>query len=144
MADVKKDIEKKEASDTGQAERTRQRRVYTPDVDIVEKKDEIVVTADMPGVDEKSVDLTLEKNVLTIYGKVDAEIHEGHKLILSEYGIGDFQRAFTLSDEVDKEKIQATVNNGILRITLPKAESGKTKKIPVKAESIGGMMNLSN
>lgn len=144
MADAKKDIEKKEASNPGQVERTRQRRVYTPDVDIVEKKDEMIVIADMPGVDEKSVDVTVEKNVLTIYGKVDAGIPENHKLLLSEYGMGDFQRSFTLSDEVDKEKIQATVNNGVLRITLPKAELAKTKKIQVKAEGIGGMMNLNN
>ena len=143
MAEAKKDIEKKEASNPQQAERTRQSRVYTPDVDIVEKKDKIVLVADMPGVDEQSIDLTLEKNVLTIYGRVDVEIPENHKLLLSEYGIGDFQRAFTLSDEVDKERIQATVNNGVLKITLPKAESAKTKKIQVKAEGIGGMINLN-
>lgn len=135
MADAKKDIEKKEASKPEQGERTRQRRVYTPDVDIVEKKDEIVVIADMPGVDEKSVDVTLEKNVLTIYGNVEAEIPENHKLLLSEYGIGDFQRTFTLSDEVEKEKIQATVKNGVLKLILPKIASIKTKKIPVIAEA---------
>lgn len=88
----------------------------------------------MPGVDDKSIDITLEKNVLTIYGMVDAEIPENHRLYLSEYGIGDYQRVFTLSDEVDREKIQATVNNGVLKLILPKAEIAKTKKIPVKAE----------
>lgn len=135
MADAKRDVEKKEASTPEHGERTRQRRVYTPDVDIVEKKDEIVVIADMPGVDEKSVEVTLEKNVLTIYGKVDTEIPENHKLLLSEYGIGDFQRAFTLSDEVEKERIQATVKNGVLKLILPKIESIKTKKIPVMGEA---------
>lgn len=144
MTDSKRDIEKKEATSAEPAERTRQRRVYTPDVDILEMKDEIVLVADMPGVDEQSIDLTLEKNVLTIYGKVDFDIPASHKLDLSEYGVGDFQRAFTLSEEVDKEKIQASVNNGVLRITLPKAESAKTRKIKVKAEGLGGMLNLSN
>jgi HSP20 family protein len=144
MADSKRGIEKKEASNPELAERTRQRRVYTPDVDIIEKKDEIVLVADMPGVDEQSIDLTLEKNVLTIYGRVDFEMPESHKLIRSEYGVGDFQRAFTLSDEVDKEKIQASVRNGVLKVTLPKAAAAKTRKIEVKAEGVGGMLNLNN
>lgn len=135
MADIRKDVQKKEASTPQQGERTRQRRVYAPDVDIVEKNDEIVVIADMPGVDETSVEVILEKNLLTIYGKVDAEIPEHHRLLVSEYGIGDFQRVFTLSDEVEREKIVATVKNGVLKLILPKIESIKTKKIPVIAEA---------
>jgi len=89
----------------------------------------------MPGVDEKSVEVILEKNLLTIYGKVDAEIPEHHRLLVSEYGIGDFQRVFTLSDEVERDKIVATVKNGVLKLILPKIESIKTKKIPVIAEA---------
>ena len=135
MADIRRDLQKKEASRPEQGERTRQRRVYTPDVDIIEKNDEIVVIADMPGVDEKSVEVILEKNMLTIYGKVDAEIPEHHRLLVSEYGIGDFQRVFTLSDEVERDKIVATVKNGVLKLILPKIESIKTKKIPVIAEA---------
>ncbi|HSW64167.1 MAG TPA: Hsp20/alpha crystallin family protein [Dissulfurispiraceae bacterium] len=128
--------EKKEVPAQGgdvQVERTRPRRVYTPTVDIVEAKDYIEVYADMPGVDEVSVDVTLEKNVLTIYGKVEAEIPENHRLAVSEYGVGDYQRVFTLSDEVDREKIEATVKNGVLRIVLPKAAAAKTRKIAVRA-----------
>jgi len=135
MADISRDPQKKEASRPEQGERTRQRRVYAPDVDIIEKNDEIVVIADMPGVDEKSVEVILEKNLLTIYGKVDAEIPEHHRLLVSEYGIGDFQRVFTLSDEVERDKIVATVKNGVLKLILPKIESIKTKKIPVIAEA---------
>ncbi len=130
----KKGIEKKEASTPERGERTRQRRVYTPDVDIIERKGEMVVIADMPGVDEKTVDITLEKNDLTIYGRVDPEIPDNHRLLLSEYGVGDFHRVFTLSDDVDKEKIQATVKNGVLKIILQKMEPIRTKQIPVTAE----------
>jgi HSP20 family molecular chaperone IbpA len=90
----------------------------------------------MPGVDEKSTDITLEKNVLTIYGRVEADVPENHRLCCSEYGVGDYQRVFTLSDEVDGEKIQAVVKNGVLRLVMPKAEAAKTRKIPVKAEGI--------
>ncbi len=135
MADITKEISKKEAETPQGVERTRPHKVYTPDVNILEKKDEIVVTADLPGVDEKSLDITLEKNVLTIYGRVEPLAPESQRLAYSEYGVGDYQRAFTLSDEVDKEKIQATMNNGVLRLVLPKAEAAKTRKIPVSAQA---------
>jgi HSP20 family protein len=134
MVDTAKEMQKKETEAPEKGELTRSRRVYNPAVDIIERKEDIVVIADMPGVDEKSVDITLEKNILTIYGKVEADIPEKHTLYLSEYGIGDYQRVFTLTDEVDREKIQATVKNGVLRILLPKAEALKTRKIAVKAE----------
>lgn len=134
MAETSKEMQKKEAGTTEKGELTRARKVYTPAVDIIERKDDIIVTADMPGVDDKSVDITLEKNLLTIYGKVEADIPEKHTLYLSEYGMGDYQRVFTLTDEVDRERIQATVKNGVLRIVLPKAEAIRTKKIAVKAE----------
>jgi HSP20 family molecular chaperone IbpA len=135
MADSPKEMHKKEAEAPEKGELTRARRIYTPAVDIIERKDDIIVTADMPGTDEKSVDITLEKNVLTIYGKVEAVIPEKHTLYISEYGLGDYQRAFTLAEEVDREKIQASVKNGVLKIVLPKAEAVKTRKIAVKAEA---------
>lgn len=134
MAETSKEMQKQEAQTSEKGELTRARKVYAPAVDIIERKDDIIVTADMPGVDDKSVDITLEKNLLTIYGKVEADIPEKHALYLSEYGMGDYQRVFTLTDEVDREKIQATVRNGVVRIVLPKAEAIKTKKIAVKAE----------
>lgn len=143
MTEAAKEMQKKEAETPETGERTRACRIYAPQVDIIERKDDIVVIADMPGVDEKSVDITLEKNVLTIYGRVDADAHENHKLFLSEYGIGDYQRVFTLSDEVDRDKIQAMVKNGVLRLIMPKAQAAKTRKIPIQAEGIGGVLNLS-
>ena len=143
MDETAREIQKKEAETPETGERTRATRVYSPQVDIVERKEEIVVIADMPGVDEKSLDITLEKNVLTIYGKVDVYIPKDHRLILSEYGIGDYQRVFTLSEEIDRNKIQATVKNGVLKLVMPIAESAKTRMIPIKAEGIGGIMNLN-
>jgi HSP20 family molecular chaperone IbpA len=130
MAELAKEAQEKEL---GQVERIRSTTVYTPDVDIMEKGDSIVVVADMPGIDESSVDVTLEKNVLTIYGKVEPEIPENHQLIGREYGMGDYQRSFTVSDEIDRDKIQATVKNGVLRLDLPKAKGAQTTKITVKA-----------
>ena len=130
MAELAKSPQDKEAS---QVERIRSTTVYTPDVDIMEKGDSIVLVTDMPGVDESSVDITLEKNVLTIYGKVEPDVPEKHQLIHREYGVGDYQRSFTVSDEIDRDRIQATVKNGVLRLILPKAKTAQTTKISVKA-----------
>ncbi len=134
METATKEVQKKEAEVKEGLERTRSKRLYAPPVDIVEEKDNLFLVADMPGVDEKSLDITLDNNVLTIYGTVEPEMPENHRLVSAEYGIGDYQRTFTLSDEIDREKIEATVKNGVLRLTLPKAETAKTRKIPVKAE----------
>ena len=132
MADEKKELQKQEAQNIAGTERTRNRRVYVPKVDIYEANDAIMLIADMPGVDEKSVDITLEKNVLTIAGTVEPESYEDHNITYSEYGTGDYERAFTISDEVDREKIEASVKQGVLRVTLPKAEPVKAKKIAIK------------
>ena len=132
MADEKKELQKKEAQSSGETERMRSRRVYVPKVDIYEAKDAIVLVADMPGVSEKSVDITLEKNVLTIAGSVEPETYMEHSITYSEYDTGDYERAFTISDEVDRNKITASVKQGVVRVTLPKSEPVKAKKITIK------------
>jgi HSP20 family molecular chaperone IbpA len=114
------------------AESMRNRRVYTPKVDIVETNDTIELIADMPGVDERSVSITLERGVLTVYGKVDWKEPESHDAVHREYGIGDYQRAFTLSDAIDQDRIEAQVRNGVLRLKLPKGAGAKVRQISVK------------
>lgn len=132
MADMTKDVQKQPAS-AGQ-EWTRNRKVYTPKVDIYETKDAIVLLADMPGVDEKSANVTLEKGVLTIQGTVEAESYSEKSIAYYEYDWGDFHRSFTMSDEVDKNKIEASVKNGVLKLVMQKAEPAKAKKIEIKKE----------
>ncbi len=127
------ETQKQEVTTMGDAERTRARRAYVPRVDIYETADEIVAVADMPGVDENSVEITLEKNVLTINGYVEPEEPEDYCLAYAEYEIGDYQRSFTLSNEIDQDKIEAMVKNGVLHLRLPKAGPAKTRKITVKA-----------
>ena len=135
MTDIKKDLQKKEAELEKGVERTRAKRVFTPAVDIVEQKDYILLFADMPGVDEKSVDITLDKDSLTIHGSVEPETHKGYRLAISEYGTGDYERTFTVSNEIDREKIIASVKDGVLRLTLPKVAVAGTRKIPVKGNA---------
>ena len=127
------DTEKKIAQTPVETERTRVRKVYVPRVDIFESKDSIVIIADMPGVDEKSTDITLEKNVLTISGTVESMSYEGRSVAYAEYDVGDYERSFTISDEVDRDRIEAKMKNGVLHVTLHKAAPVKAKKIAIKA-----------
>jgi HSP20 family molecular chaperone IbpA len=126
------ETEKQEITPNG-AERTHARKAYVPRADIFETNDGVVVVADMPGVDENSVDITLEKNVLSISGFVEPNQPENYGLAYAEYEVGDYFRRFTLSDEVDQDNIQATVKNGVLRLHLPKAAPAQARKISVKA-----------
>jgi len=134
MSDTKAmEVKKEEATTPAGTERTRECRCFVPHADIYEVDDQIVIVADVPGVDEKSVDLTLEKNILTINAYVDPEEMIDYALSFAEYEIGDYQRSFKLSDEIDREKIDATIKDGVLRLYLPKAAAARTRKIGVKA-----------
>lgn len=124
--------EKKDAA-LEQGERTRQRRCFSPRTDIYETDKEIILTADIPGADEKSVEINLEKNILTINAFTDTEGISDHRLAYQEYGIGDYRRSFTLNGEIDREKIEAVVKNGVLTLHLPKSEAARARKITVKA-----------
>ena len=128
---LEKDVQKTE--NVSAAERIRNVKTFVPRVDIYENKDSLFLLADMPGVDEKTVDIELEKNVLTITGRVENGQVKDAAMIYSEYEIGDYERVFTLSDQIDRDKIVATVKNGVLRLELPKAEEVKPKKIAIKA-----------
>ena len=116
-----------------EAERTRDRKAFVPRTDIYENGDAITIVTDMPGVDENSLDITLEKGVLTINGYVEPELPEGYTLTYAEYEIGDYQRSFKLSNEIDQEGIQATLKDGVLRLVLPKVGPAKARKIEIKA-----------
>ena len=134
MADKSKQLEvhKQEANEPEMSERTRDRRVFIPRADIYETEKEIVVLADMSGVSEKDVDINLDKNTLTINGYVDFASYENYCLDSFEYGVGDYQRSFIISDEIDRDKIEATVKNGVLHLHLPKAPAAQARKISVK------------
>ena len=117
-------------------ERTSDRLTFVPLADIYEtEKKDLVLLLDMPGVDEKSLDISLEKDILTIKGSVEEpKIEEGYRCSHAEYRYGNYERSFTLSDKVDGDKIEATIKNGVLKLTLPKEYKNKAKKINVKSE----------
>lgn len=111
-------------------------RPWTPPVDIVENENELVLTADVPGVKMDDIDIKLEDGTLTISGNREfvCEKKEGgyHRM---ERAYGKFQRAFSLPESVDAEKVAAAYDNGVLRVTLPKKEIAKPRSIKVSVGS---------
>ena len=117
---------------TRPAEETRSTLVYSPDTDIFETKDAIVVVADMPGVDEKHVDIQMENDVLTLTGRASNEAVQDMDLLYRGYSTGDYKRSFSLSEDVERDGIKARIKDGVLRITLPKARKNQPREIPVE------------
>lgn len=113
-----------------QAERVESRRTYMPAVDIVDNEAETLLFCDMPGVDQSSVDISVENSVLTVKGTAHIEDFAEKSLVYSEYGVGDYERSFTLTDDIDRENISASIKDGVLKVRIPKAKP-VSKKISV-------------
>jgi HSP20 family protein len=110
---------------------TRDETLYiAPPVDIFESEDALIVVADLPGVDKDAVNIRVEDNILTIKGS--ASYNPRSSVLVEEFNLQGYYRQFQLSDEVDQSKISAESKNGVLTITLPKAEKTKPKQIKVK------------
>lgn len=107
---------------------------WRPAVDIREENDRYVIMADLPGVDPKDIEITMEQGVLTIKGERASdkeEAHEGYKRV--ERVRGTFYRRFSLPDSADAEHIEAHGKDGVLEIVLPKLEKVQPRKISVKS-----------
>lgn len=122
--------EKKELKPTA-GEGTRPGPVFIPAVDILEDPTGITIVADMPGVDGKNVDIDLKDNQLTITGRIDPVEGEKEVSLYKEFLYGDYIRQFTLSYVIDQNKITAKMEDGVLRLILPKVEKMKPQKIKV-------------
>jgi len=107
------------------------RVLYTPRVDILENEDELVLVADVPGVKPDDLDVRFEKDELTIQGRCEQRSF-GQRVVRGEYGVGDFYRVFTLSDNIDTDKIAAELTQGVLTVHLPKRAVIKPRRITVK------------
>jgi len=103
-----------------------------PAVDIIEKDDELLLMADVPGARADGIDIQYERGELTITARVQPRQPAGTTYLLREYGVGDFVRTFRVSEAIDASKIEAEVADGVLTLHLPKAEALKTRKIAVK------------
>jgi HSP20 family molecular chaperone IbpA len=129
-----KDLQVKEKREVSSpAEQTTPGFVFTPEVDILETADAILLLADMPGVNSKDLDIDLRENTLTLSGLVQPFEAADEEDVIVEYEIGKYYRQFTISEVIDQSRIEAVLNDGVLRLTLPKAEKAKPKKIAVTA-----------
>ena len=121
--------EKQELSEEG----TRPGPVFQPEIDILERPDAFVIQADLPGVDEDSVDVRFERDVLTLDATLATLPDESWRPIHTEYGVGTYHRRFRVSDEIDVDGVSAKMQNGVLELLLPKSAERQPRSIPVTA-----------
>ena len=113
------------------AEQTIPGRVFSPNVDIFEDDQALTIVADMPGVPSENVSIDLRNYVLSLSGVPSVSVPEKEEHVLREYETGKYFRQFTLSEVIDQEHIEAKLNNGVLRVTLPKVGPAKPRKIQI-------------
>ena len=115
----------------GKEETTIPARTFVPTADIYEDRDSLKVILEMPGVEKGSVDVRVEEGVLYVQGKLDLTKYRGLQPLYTEYNIGNYSRSFRLSNAIDQDKIGAELKDGVLSLTLPKAEKAKPRTIQV-------------
>jgi len=111
-----------------------ERWVRTPPIDIFETDKGLMLRADLPGVTPDGLDLQVQDNRLTLFGRVDFPASTDADLIHQEYHVGDFLRSFILSDDVDHEKISAKLTNGVLEVLLPRVARAQPRKISIQTQ----------
>ena len=121
--------EKKELA--AKAEKTVPGRYFVPSADIYETDDALAVVLEMPGVEKKDLEVALENDVLRVDGRIDFSKYKDMEPLYAEYNVGHFERSFALSGAIDKEKIGANLEDGVLTLTLPKAKQAQPRKIAI-------------
>jgi HSP20 family molecular chaperone IbpA len=134
MADTQsKELKVREKQEVASpAEQTTPGLVFTPAVDIFETEKNITLLADMPGVKAEDLTIDLRENTLTLSADIDPGEKTDEENILVEYETGRYYRQFTLGELINQGDIDAALNDGVLRLTLPKVEKATPKKIVVK------------
>ncbi len=128
-------IEKRETQDLQPTERLRSGRTYVPTVDILENDEQLLLLADMPGVKADDLDIRYEHGELAVHGRVQSrqDAEQGNYL-LREYGVGDYYRTFQVGEGIDSTRIEAELQDGVLKLHLPKTEQAVPRKISVKTK----------
>ena len=116
-----------------QAEGTRPGLVFRPDIDILEREDGFVIYADLPGVDEHSVNVRLEKGTLTLDAELSVLPDAGWSPLHTEYRLGSYHREFRISEDIDTGGVSARLSNGVLELRLPKSAERQPRSIRVQA-----------
>ena len=121
--------EKKEL--VSKEEKTVPGRYYIPYTDIHETDEALTVVMEMPGVETKDINVSLENDVLRVDGQIDFAKYEGMEPVYTEYNVGPYTRSFTLSNKIDQQQISAQVDDGVLTLTLKKAKEAMPRKIAI-------------
>ena len=124
---------KEKAEVSSMTEQIKPGLVFTPDVDIFETEKGLTLLADMPGVKVGDLNIDLRENVLTLDGDVKKPEGENEVGVFTEYRTGKYYRQFNLSEIIDQSKIEAAMTDGVLKLTLPKVEAAKPRRITIKA-----------
>ena len=103
----------------------------SPRTNLIENGDNFEVQAEVPGISKDDLNIKIQGNYLEISGNRSVDTPDGYKVHRNERGDSTFSRSFTLPDEVDADKVEATLENGILYLTLPKSETAKPKQITI-------------
>jgi len=114
-----------------QEEKTVPGRYYVPATDIFETDDALTLMLEMPGVNKDAVDVQIEHDVLRVEGKIDSSAYREIEPVYTEYNVGHYARAFTLSNKIDRDAITARVDDGVLTLTLPKSKDALPRRITV-------------
>jgi HSP20 family protein len=130
---TEQEISVRNKQEVSREEPTRPGRTYQPDVDIYETPERLWLWVDMPGVDEKSINVDLANGVLTIEGAVALDDYNELTPVYTEYNVGNYQRRFSISSDIDLDGIKARTATGVLELELPKAERARPRKISVMA-----------
>jgi len=124
--------EKQEVTTTAAEQMNNSGPAYSPDVDIYADDDEVVFVVDIPGVGKGDVSIMVDETD-TLIIKAENSHKEPEGTVLRQFYVGDYYRAFQISNDYDKDNVSASLENGLLQITVPKKESAKPKKIEIKA-----------
>jgi len=111
----------------------RAERVLTPAADIFESEDSAVLLVELPGVEQSNLDIQVERGALSISGRSNGGLRPEVELRRREFGDCVYRRSFALSDELDLDAVQASLKDGLLRITLSRSERTKARKIPIRS-----------
>jgi HSP20 family molecular chaperone IbpA len=121
--------EKKEL--VGKGEKTVPARYYVPNTDIRETENALLVVMEVPGVDRKEIDIKVEEDTLSVEARIDYSKYEGMEPLYTEYNVGHFTRQFALSHMIDQQQIGATLNDGVLTLTLKKVQQAQPRRIDI-------------
>lgn len=115
----------------GASEQTTPGRVFSPLVDIFEDDEALTIVADMPGVPSENVSIDLREDVLTLTGTPSVVLPEKEEFVLQEFETGKYFRQFRLSEVIDQANVKAKLDQGVLRVTLPKVGPAKPRKVQI-------------